>query len=294
MKRLADEVWLPQAKRLPPGTQGRSIHRGCSSSSNRQNLTYKHLADRYVAYCQACKGPSVVMKEHVAYGFVPAAVANLLTKPTDVVEINSLEPYERTNIAEFLVAKNMDLGYFDSPVGFSMARKRLIVWDHSGQMMGRDTTGRAVSKWLTYDGQHYTEPREWTQGSPALMVEDTFSMHKVRWALRGTGMDVAVYCSLGTKMHSSLFLKLIERHKEVASFYDGDVAGWIGRHSNHRELAALGIACTAPTTYTCGGGLHPGASHCAPPGLDPKDMSIDAIREHVRALYSHLFLKGNS
>lgn len=284
MKRLADEAWLPQAKRLPPGTQGRSVHRGCSSSSNRQNLTYKHLADRYVAYCQACKGYGIHQKEHVAFGYVAQSVSNLLTKPTDVLAIHHLEPHERTNIAEFLATKHMDLAYFDSPVGFSMARKRFIVWDHSGQMMGRDTTGRAISKWLTYDGQHYTEPREWTQGSPALLVEDTFSMYKVRWALRGTGMDVAVYCSLGTKMHSSLFLKLIERHTEVDSFYDGDTAGWDGCESNAKELCALGI-------HRYNGRF--ANQVCAPKGLDPKDMSIEAIREHVRALYSHLFPKGN-
>lgn len=283
MKRLPDEVWLPSAKRLGVGMQGRGRHRGCTSSSNRENLTYKHLADRYVAYCQACRGAAVHVKEHVAFGYVSPAVSNLLTRPTDVFQIHMLEAHERANIADFLATKHMDLIFFDCVTAFSPSRKRFLVYPN-GQLMGRDTTGHAHSKWLTYDGQHYIEPKEWTQGSPALMVEDAFSMFKVRWALRGTGMDVAVYCSLGTKMHGSLFLKLLERHKEVVSFYDGDQAGYAGCNDNDRELRALGIARTF---------VGNGVRYCAPDGLDPKDMSIEAIRDHVRALYSHLFLKGN-
>lgn len=283
-KRLPDEVWLPAAKRLGVGMQGRHRHRGCTSSSDRENLTYKHLADRYVAYCQACKGYGIHTKEHVAFGYVAPAVSNLLTRPTDMVQIVHLEAHERANIADFLASKNMDLLYFDAVMAFSPSRKRFIVSDWEGKLMGRDTTGRAHSKWLTYDGQHFLEPREWTQGSPALMVEDAFSMYKVRWALRGTGMDVAVYCSLGTKMHSTLFLKMLERHREVVSFYDGDQAGYNGCNANDRELRALGIARRH---------LGTGVRYCAPEGLDPKDMTIEAIRDHVRALYSHLFPKGN-
>ena len=284
MKRLPDEVWLTAAKRLGVGMQGRHRHRSCTSSSDRENLTYKHLADRYVAYCQACKGAAVHIKEHVAFGYVAPAMSNLLTKPTDMRMLFELEAHERANIADFLANKNMDVAYFDCALAFSPSRKRLVVYAHDGKIMGRDTTGRAISKWLTYDGQHYVEPGEWTQGSPALLVEDTFSMHKVRWALRGTGMDVAVYCSLGTKMHASLFLKLLERHKEVASFYDGDQAGYNGCNDNDRELRALGIARSLTI---------PSERYCAPEGLDPKDMTIEAIRDHVRAMYSHLFLKGN-
>lgn len=283
-RRLPDEVWLPAAKRLGVGMQGRHRHRGCTSSSDRENLTFKHLADRYMAYCQACKGYGIHQKEHVAFGYVAPAVSNLLTKPTDVYQIYTLEAHERMNIADFLASKNMDFTFFDCVTAFSPSRKRFLVYDHHGQLMGRDTTGHAHSKWLTYDGQHYIEPSEWRQGSPALLVEDAFSMYKVRWALRGTGMDVAVYCSLGTKMHSSLFLRMIERHREVVSFYDGDQAGYTGCNDNDRELSALGISRSAKLT---------GVRYCAPVGKDPKDMSIQEIRDHVRALYSHLFPKVN-
>lgn len=284
MKLLINEVWLPQAKRLGVGMQGRGRHRGCSSNSDRENLTYKHLADRYVAYCQACRQPGIHTKEHVAFGYVAPAMSNLLTKPTDVFQIHTLEAHERANIADFLATKHMDLIFFDGVTAFSPSRKRFLVYDHRGQLMGRDTTGRAHSKWLTYDGQHYIEPKEWRQGSPALLVEDAFSMYKVRWALRGTGMDVAVYCSLGTRMHANLFLTLIERHKEVVSFYDGDQAGYNGCNANDRELSALGIARTPTLT---------GVRYCATEGLDPKDMTIEAIRNHVQVLYSHVFPKGN-
>lgn len=280
MKRLPDEVWLHAAKRLSQGGQTRIIHRGCSSSTNRPNLTMKHLPDRYVAYCQACKGAAVAMKEHVAYGYVAPAVSNLLTRPTDALTLDQLEPHERAGIAEFLATKNMDLIYLsDAVVGFSRSRKRLLITDPAtGHMMGRDTSGLSPSKWLTYDGQHFTGPARWAQGSPALMVEDTFSMYKVRWALKAFPIPVAVYCSLGTTMHASLFRTLMERHVEVDSFYDGDRAGMLGESANAKELAAVGILRRL-TDY---------ADASAPLGMDPKDMTILQIHAHVRSLYSHL------
>jgi hypothetical protein len=70
-------------------------------------------------------------------------------------------------------------------------------------------------------------------------------------------------------------LLLIRRYVRVMSYYDGDTAGYRGAGQNHMSLRALTIACKLPAH-----------EQCAPSGLDPKDQSIENIRDHVHRAFN--------
>lgn len=84
-----------------------------------------------------------------------------------------------------------------------------------------------------------------------------------------------MFCTLGTKINPPLFLRLIQDFDKVLSFYDGDTAGWNGCSDNSKRLNALGLGLLATVV-----------TQCAPRGLDPKDMGLMAIRQHITKSFS--------
>lgn len=255
---LPQEEWLHLAKRAPVNGTGRHIH----LRERRPNLVVRNLSDRYTAYCMACKQGAVLMKEHVRVtGIAVPATSHDLTLPSDMVRIEHAEKAVQDGVLGFLAVKHMDMAYLDTPVFFSRQRMRVLIhWD--GGWLGRDTTERSPQKWLTFNHQKHLDPQE--RCPRALVVEDPFSFFKVRWALRNE--PVCVYSSLGTAVSDDLMVKLLE-HDIADFFYDGDTAGWKGADTESKRLRAFGVR-----SY----------SMCAPRDLDPKDMTIEAILQHVR------------
>lgn len=213
------------------------------------------------------------MKTHVMVGVAPPKESESLKHPHDDKRIIELPMYEQEALTRFIATKNMDWLYFDdTPVTWSRSRQRLLVHTPTG-LMGRDTTGRSPQKWLTYDRQHYVGQA--FVNDYAVVVEDCFSWLKVHYALQRAGLPVDVFCSLGTQIHDSLMVQFAKRRVQVASFYDGDAAGWEGCAANERRLRAFG--CALPSRPTI-------EQQCAPEGFDPKDMDLGDIVDHVRAL----------
>lgn len=273
MSAIPQEDWLHLAKRAPINGQNRHRH----GKEARPNLVVGNTPDRYWAYCQSCKAGGVVMKTHVLFSTKPPPLSEDLTLPSDIVAAADAEPHVQHAIGTFLATKGMDLKFLPYATSFSESRKRLLV-PINGQWMGRDTTGKSLQKWLTYNQQSYVEAKlPHSHNKRAVITEDLFSMLKVSYALGGTFENVgtSVFCSLGTKINAPLFLKLIQEYSEVVSFYDGDTAGWWGCQNNDMRLRALSLS-TRATVVT----------QCAPRGLDPKDMSIPDIRAHVRACFT--------
>lgn len=227
----------------------------------RPNLVVRNLSDRYTAYCMACKQGAVLLKEHVRVTGIAAPVTSQdLTLPADMVRIEHAEQAVQDGVLGFLAHKHMDMCYLDTPVFFSRQRMRLLLhWD--GGWLGRDTTERSPQKWLTFNQQTHLDPQE--RCPAALVVEDPFSFFKVRWALRD--MPICVYSSLGTAVPDALMIKLLE-HDNVAFFYDGDAAGYKGADTESKRLRAFGVRSSAVCAYL---------------GNDPKDMTIEAIREYA-------------
>jgi len=265
MARLPNDEWLQAAKGCAIGSSRRIRHK----HERTEALTVGNTEDRWWAYCQRCKSGAVEMKSHVMLGTSAPLTSTKLTHPTDALPLRLLKAYEQQHIASFLAKKNMDMSYLTGiPVTWSPSRQRLLLDTPSG-LMGRDTTERSEQKWLTYDHQHWITDRMDATLSDVLLVEDCFSWAKVSYACP----HVSVFCTLGTLIHDALFLHLLQHNKRVYSFYDGDYAGWTGAQRNQTRLRGAGL--TDGTNYTV---------MCAPQDLDPKDMSIAAIQQHVQRL----------
>lgn len=255
---LPQEDWLHLAKRLPIGGQARHHH----GRERRPNLTVGNKGDRYWAYCNACKQGGVLQKEHVILTGRRAPDSSCdLTLPFDMQRILEADEHVRNGVLAVLASKNMDAMYLPE-LWFSKSRCR-ILFSHDSQWLGRDTTEASPQKWLTYNGSDHLAP---THAAPAsrvaVVVEDPFSFYKAEFAV---GDKLDIYTSLGTKISDSLMVKLLQYDK-VLMFYDGDAAGYKGANVGAKRLRSCGIEAS---------------ESCAPQGLDPKDMTIHAIREYL-------------
>jgi hypothetical protein len=254
---LPQEDWLHLAKRLPIGQSTRHHH----GRERRPNLTVGNAGDRYWAYCNACKQGGVVQKEHVIITGRQAPRESCdLTLPFDMRRILECDEPVRNGVLAVLANKNMDAQYLPE-LWFSKSRCR-ILFCHDGQWLGRDTTEASPQKWLTYNGSDHLAPTHGKMGRVAIVVEDPFSFYKVDWAV---GVEYDVFTSLGTKISDALMVKLLQYDK-VFMFYDGDEAGYKGANVGAKRLRSCGVEAS---------------ESCAPQGLDPKDMTIHAIREYL-------------
>lgn len=280
MARLPDEEWLHLARKTAVGQQARHVH----LREGRANLIVGNRDDRWWAYCQSCKEGGVVMKEHVLTLTREPEASRTMSIPVDLRKVYELPKYQQEYIAKFLSSKGMDLTMFNiEEVLWSESRQRLLVQTGGASFqghfkphyMGRDTSGKSPEKWLTYNGQHYLG---WADKPTPLAVlcEDTFSYLKGKWATSVSSrlQGITWYCTLGTAIHDGLFLQLLKKHDAVASFYDGDEAGVKGMLTNNKRVRGAGLqafdCCTAPEE------------------LDPKDMRVHEIQQHVQSLYSQL------
>jgi len=277
MSRIRNEEWLDKAKKCAINQQSRVVHGHEGDAA----MVVGNTPDRWWCYCQRCKAGAVEMKSHVLLVQSEPPQSRVLTIPGDAKRVSELVEYQREFLAKFLASKHMDFGYLPTGVVWSESRHRLLVPTHklllaSGlfhtEYMGRDTSGRSPEKWLTYNGQHYVGNVK--HGKRAVVVEDLFSYYKVQWALAKAGTPVDVFCTLGTAIHDKLFMLMLKNYEAVASFYDGDFAGHKGSATNLTRLRAAGIGVPVG-----------GVDACAPDGLDPKDMEINAIQLHVRNIF---------
>lgn len=260
---IPKEEWLPQAKRLVVGNSIRVRHR----REGRPNLVIGHDAEKYWCYCHACHEGGVVHKEHVRLedGRTPEKHRSDLTLPQDMRPVIG-EPALENAIGAFLAGKGMDFKYLPNLTGltYSASRKRLILNTSPGHYLGRDVSGQAKEKWLSYNNEKYLSGYMPEVHKLAVVVEDPFSFYKVQHAF-STAQALRVFCSLGTRMGKELMLVLTQSPL-VMFMYDGDKAGYAGSESNAKRLSVFGPRCIA---------------HCAPPGFDPKDMELSAIKEHI-------------
>lgn len=242
---------------------------------SRANMVVGNDPTHYWAYCHACKASGRVNKDHVILGAAPPPDSGLLTIPTDLIQAYSQREVD-ISVAQFLTSKNMDHSYLPAGVMYSPSRKRLLVPIHPFMYMGRDTTGRAEQKWLTY-GKHSYGTTIATHRAPttlaSVVVEDTFSMYKVAYATRDMG--ITVYTSLGTRFSKPLQWQIVQSGDiPVIVFYDNDKAGIAGTKAEAARLRALGLRVAS----------------VLPPesGADPKDCTIRQIQELIGSTLSTL------
>jgi len=252
---LPEEDWLRKAKALPIGRQDRLYH----GREKRPNLVVGNLPDRWWAYCQHCKQGAVLHKEHVRLGVAsPEAKKSNLSLPCDLVPFSMLDEPTLHVLSVFLASKGMDAVMLP-PLWYSCTRKRILIQVNEG-WLGRDVTGNALEKWLTYTRD--TKYLYWNQyAARTVVVEDVFSYFKVIWAKP----NYNVMCALGTGIKDSIVMKLLN-HNLVYFMFDGDDAGHRGADTGVTRLRGLGT---------------PAVNVCAPLGHDPKDLSAAAIRSLI-------------
>lgn len=249
---LPRNEWLPQAQRLAVGMRMRVVHNRERTAA----MTISNERDRWWCYCQRCKQGGVVMKDHVLLTAPAQAVTvQELTLPTDVQPVMGSE-YEEA-VGRFLASKNMMFPYLPT-VYYSLSARRMLLND-AGHWHGRDLTGRSERKWLNYHGQKFV-------GMPAprtVITEDLFSMYKLRFALRGS--DVQVCCSLGAGIHDAAVLAL-RNCTDVVCAYDADKAGDAGAAAVRTRLRPFGMRVRRARP---------------PDGQDPKDMDCEDLRDMI-------------
>lgn len=197
-------------------------------------------------------------------------------KPDDMVNLYSLydDPntsYLADRVFKFLASKNMDIAYLEwqAELYYSTKADRLIL-KHNDDCIGRSLREKHPAKWMTYDKQTYSycDGAFGVSASTAIIVEDTFSMYKTRWALRSSP-GLSVISSLGTTISRALLLRIMESSiRTVIIFYDNDYAGIRGADVAVRKLRRYGINALA---------LHPPKS-----GDDPKDMDTALIFKEIQ------------
>lgn len=258
---VPEAEWLHLAKGTPVGSKRRVRH----LRERRVNMVVGNEPDRWFCYCQSCKEGQIVMKEHVRVTGVPAPKeSESLALPLDLVNVLHADTATQAGVLGFLAHKNMDAVYLP-PLYFSPSRKRLLIPSANG-WLGRDTTERSMQKWLTFTvGTTFLGQTKPGLKQIAVVVEDPFSYYKVMWALRDFP-EYTVFSSLGTSVSDALVMVLLS-YQDVRFFYDGDKAGWKGAAVETSRFRAFG--CKSQ-------------SMCAPNDMDPKDMTIEQIREHLK------------
>lgn len=249
---IRESEWLDTAKRLAVGMRQRIRHNG----ESRPNLVIGNDMDKWWCYCHACHEGGVVEKAHVILGATGPMTTESTQIPTDIEPVFMSE-YE-VPIARFLADKNMSDMYLPD-LFYSESRKRLMI-HIEGQWHGRDLTGRSPQKWMNYTNATVVgRPFTYTA-----VVEDLFSMFKVKWAMRQFP-NFTCLCNLGTNAGLNMTYLLSGSNVEkLAWFFDADYAGDTGAKDCIKRNSPFGFK-----QYR----VRP------PDGLDPKDMTCAQIRE---------------
>ena len=254
--------WLGIAKTLWIGDMVRLPHP--SDKTARPSVIIHNDDDKYRAYCHRRNQGDVVFKQHVIPRTAPEG-SEQDSIPNDMQPLPSTTLEVQTAVETFLISKGVPSKLIpDGVLHYSDNRKRLVFKLNANTILGRDLTETSLCKWVDY-----TPHREGLvavgNGSSLVLVEDSLSMYKVAWAMP----DLTVTALLGTKIHAAHQLKAMEMARVIVML-DGDQAGRRGTTKVLRELRALGIPTISAVTM--------------PDGKDPKDLSIQTIRDLINGL----------
>jgi len=268
---IPTEEWLSQAKRLPVGQSRRVRHR----FESRQNMVIRNTPEGWGCYCHACGEGGFVPKEFVKLSNDAPPEPYKQYIPSDLVKLSELDRFQQSKVYGFLAQKGMDSVYFDGvQVRYSPSKERLVLCLRGPD--GDAWLGRAVGaqqpKWVAYSTPttgyaEFVWVFDHNREGPWVVVEDPFSLVKLQWCLPGANVG----SSLGTKPADGLMRLLLNQQitqAPVLIWYDGDKAGEQGADKAVRRLQGLGVQAKALTV----------------PGKDPKDMTINEIREIIHGL----------
>lgn len=259
---LPPDEWLQAAQRLAIGQRRRVRHNEESTSA----MVIGNDADCWWAWCHRCNAGGRVNKSHVQLG-IPEAQPSRMPWPIDAVPWQASELHLRAY--RLLLSKGIDAQTVlaDLPaIQISRRDGRLILPTSRGWI------GRALfnqqPKWVGYGkapeyGMHpFDKPQP---GQVWVLTEDYLSALKIRRAL---GSRVVACACLGTRLNDQLAAHLLGASRVVLAM-DGDKAGRSGADRIAKRLSAL-VPCTR---------------YAVPEGKDPKDLTLEELRNGIQPLY---------
>lgn len=229
-------------------------------SERRPNLTVGNERGHWWAYCQACKQGARLAKEHVLLTGGPARPLEEPARavPTDLVRLHGSD-WEMP-VHRFLASKGMDASWLPE-LFVSPSFKRMCLQDGLGNWHGRDLSERSIAKWM-----HYSSKWSGWIMPTTVLVEDLFSMFKIKRAMIDPA--IGVVCTQGTGFSPASVLALKNCNRIIWA-YDGDAAGDEGYAVGARKMRAFG----------------PIQVRARPPeNLDPKDMHLAELRALIEGV----------
>lgn len=242
--------WLRMAQSLPIGSRKWIRHGHC----NKDNLILHNNRDRWSAHCMWCGWYAQELKDvREARKVVPATAWEL---PTD------LGPVPEHVLAERLLKYGLMPQWLAGwKVKYSPGKRRLyLINPDTGEFASRAAHPDVQPKWL-----HTTNCTVLVSDDPesVLVCEDLMSAFKL---YRAVGDKAHVACSHGTRMARSTKRTVVTIGKPVIAAYDGDTAGAEAFRQTRKELEPFVDV----------------VRFNVPEGMDPKDMSYEAIKEEFK------------
>lgn len=264
MQRLVQkEHWLKAAKRLPVGATDRIYH----GAEKRPNLVIRNMQDKYTAYCHHCHQGDVQMKGAVRFQIEPEAEKSKKGVPMNLVQYNLWDELLQRRIMEFLISKDMAMGFFTHIYPKYNPDDQRLVFQTPDQTVGRDMTGKSKSKWFTYMSNFSFNRAAFTSFDDKIVVltEDYFSALKLQYVFQNVPSlrQYLAVAAMGTKLNTDLTVQLIKAQKTIILF-DGDDAGYNGADTFSSAFEILDIPYIDWTPRM-------------PAGADPKNLMTPDI-----------------
>lgn len=271
---LPDSDWLPFAARLPVGGRVREAH-SCGEGSP---LLITRSADKSTAYCFRCGGTGF-KAEHES---IEAKLARIRNESAADEEVRRSIDLPQPQVFE---TKDWPLDakvwFFKMGLSLSMIRELGLYWCPSiGRVVLPVWEGDRLVYWLARS--HCRAPK-WInpnvnkdglcakygvgKGDTIVLCEDALSAYKV-------GHVTESWSLLGTKLHSSTLVSLVQSGKRVGVWLDDDRGRKNGSNPGQEaareilsRLRALGVTC-----------------HNIKSKRDPKFYSPEEIKEKLSCI----------
>ena len=259
--------WLDLAKKVPVGQKRRHFH----GAELTRALDVYNNEDSWSAYCHRCHTSAKVRKQFVERVDVTQPIYRRYLDKDCLITLEQLHDkhlFKFKTLVKLLHDKGMSTVTIDDLSPMYNTKDDRLVFRFKGVDIGRDCTGLSPAKWLIYDnpdreGFVYLQGKNpYCTREPVILTEDLFSAQKIRYY---TGYSTM--CLLGTKFPNETVQFLLERQAVTAT--DGDPAGWKARRLINSRCELFGIPCFSADI---------------PDGLDPKDMTPEALIETFKFL----------
>ena len=266
---LANEGWLPEAKRLRVGTKRRVPH-DCGDGTV---MIVEHKLDKYTAWCFRCSEGGFVRKEPTLSDMVEArrrtaqdaSLSHATALPVPTVTSPREWPREARlwlYRAGFNDHRIQELGIYYHPPTQRVVlpvvdEGEVVYWQARAVMKGQ------APKYIGCSASKATVIPKYGEGECIVLTEDMLSAMKV-------GQVMEAWSLLGTSPSTHMLAQLVQDGRPVLGWLDSDEAGRRAAHKLMEELRRMNIPCADIVT-----------------DLDPKLLSRAEITQRIESAGRH-------